>query len=58
MRKASTLFCGQDRILALPSNAVMARDGVEVFLAPGGILIGFDHNSVNETIAVHSGEET
>lgn len=31
-------------------GAVVARDGVAVFLAPGGIPIWFDHDSVNQII--------
>jgi hypothetical protein len=31
-------------------GAVVIRDGVAVFLAPGGIPIWFDHESVNQVI--------
>ncbi len=31
-------------------NAIVIRDGVAVFLAPGGIPIWFDHDSVNQII--------
>ena len=32
------------------SGALVVRDGVAVFLAPGGIPIWFDHDSVNQII--------
>lgn len=32
------------------ANALVIRDGVAVFLAPGGIPIWFDHDSVNQII--------
>jgi hypothetical protein len=32
-------------------RAMVVRDGVAVFLAPGGIPIWFDHESVNQIIA-------
>lgn len=31
-------------------RALVVRDGVAVFLAPGGIPIWFDHDSVNQII--------
>jgi len=31
-------------------NALVVRDGVAVFLAPGGTPIWFDHESVNQII--------
>ena len=31
-------------------NALVVRDGVAVFVAPGGIPILFDHDSVNQII--------
>jgi hypothetical protein len=31
-------------------NALIVREGVAVFLAPGGIPIYFDHDGVNEVI--------
>jgi hypothetical protein len=31
-------------------GALVVRDGVAVFLAPGGIPIWFDHESVNQII--------
>lgn len=32
-------------------GALVVRDGVAVFLAPGGVPIWFDHESVNQIIA-------
>ena len=32
------------------SRALIVRDGVAVFLAPGGVPIWFDHESVNQII--------
>jgi hypothetical protein len=32
------------------ANAIVIRDGVAVFLAPGGIPVWFDHDSVNQFI--------
>ncbi|MFM9962001.1 MAG: hypothetical protein ACKV2Q_12335 [Planctomycetaceae bacterium] len=37
-------------------HALLVREGVAVFLAPGGIPIYFDHDSVNEVI--HAGINT
>ncbi len=34
------------------SRAMVVREGVAVFLAPGGIPIWFDHDSVSQIIAV------
>lgn len=31
-------------------DAIIVRDGVAVFLAPGGVPIWFDHESVNQVI--------
>lgn len=31
-------------------RALIVRDGVAVFLAPGGVPIWFDHDSVNQVI--------
>lgn len=36
-------------------GAVVIRDGVAVFLAPGGIPIWFDHDSVNQIIGAPAG---
>lgn len=35
-------------------GAMVVRDGVAVFLAPGGIPIWFDHESVNQIIGAQS----
>jgi hypothetical protein len=35
-------------------NALVVRDGVAVFVAPGGIPVLFDHDSVNQLIAAPS----
>jgi hypothetical protein len=35
-------------------GAIVIRDGVAVFLAPGGIPIWFDHDSVNQIIGAPS----
>jgi hypothetical protein len=32
-------------------HAMVVRDGVAVFIAPGGVPIWFDHDSVNQIIA-------
>jgi hypothetical protein len=32
-------------------RAMVVRDGVAVFIAPGGVPIWFDHDSVNQIIA-------
>ena len=32
-------------------RALVVRDGVAVFIAPGGVPIWFDHDSVNQVIA-------
>jgi hypothetical protein len=36
-------------------GALVVRDGVAVFLAPGGIPIWFDHDSVNQIIGADRG---
>lgn len=38
-------------------NAMVVRDGVAVFLAPGGIPIWFDHDSVNQFIGAPANAE-
>jgi hypothetical protein len=35
-------------------GALVVRDGVAVFLAPGGVPIWFDHDSVNQIIGAPS----
>lgn len=37
-------------------GAMVVRDGVAVFLAPGGLPIWFDHESVNEIIGAPASE--
>jgi hypothetical protein len=37
-------------------GALVVRDGVAVFLAPGGVPIWFDHDSVNQIIGSLSDE--
>ncbi len=32
-------------------RAMVVRDGVAVFIAPGGVPIWFDHDSVNQIVA-------
>jgi hypothetical protein len=32
-------------------QAMVVRDGVAVFIAPGGVPVWFDHDSVNQIIA-------
>jgi hypothetical protein len=38
-------------------GALVVRDGVAVFLAPGGAPIWFDHDSVNQIIGAPSNTE-
>ena len=35
-------------------RAMVVRDGVAVFIAPGGVPIWFDHESVNQIIGEHA----
>jgi hypothetical protein len=35
-------------------RATVVRDGVAVFLAPGGVPIWFDHDSVNQIIGANA----
>ena len=37
-------------------GALVVRDGVAVFLAPGGIPIWFDHESVNQILGARANE--
>jgi hypothetical protein len=39
-------------------GAMVIRDGVAVFLAPGGIPIWFDHDSVNQIIGAPADTRT
>jgi hypothetical protein len=41
---------GGERFEVDHPGALVVRDGVAVFLAPGGIPIWFDHESVNQII--------
>lgn len=36
-------------------GALVVRDGVAVFLAPGGVPVWFDHESVNQIIGAPAG---
>ncbi len=38
-------------------RATVIRDGVAVFLAPGGIPVWFDHDSVNKIIGAAAGAD-
>jgi hypothetical protein len=38
-------------------TALVVRDGVAVFLAPGGVPIWFDHDSVNQIIGAPAGTQ-
>jgi hypothetical protein len=38
-------------------EAIVVRDGVAVFLAPGGVPIWFDHESVNQIIGATAGTQ-
>ena len=38
-------------------GALVVRDGVAVFLAPGGIPIWFDHESVNQILGARANEQ-
>jgi hypothetical protein len=46
---------GGRRIEVDHPGALVVRDGVAVFLAPGGHPIWFDHDSVNQIIGAHKG---
>jgi hypothetical protein len=39
-------------------GALVVRDGVAVFLAPGGLPIWFDHDSVNQIIGAPANTES
>jgi hypothetical protein len=53
-RKPFTVFTvelmGGDRFEVDHPGALVVRDGVAVFLAPGGHPVWFDHDSVNQII--------
>jgi len=38
-------------------GALVVRDGVAVFLAPGGVPIWFDHESVNQILGAPAGTQ-
>ena len=38
-------------------GALVVRDGVAVFIAPGGVPVWFDHESVNQIIGVPANTE-
>ena len=38
-------------------GALVVRDGVAVFLAPGGIPIWFDHESINQIVGARANEQ-
>ena len=38
-------------------HALVVREGVAVFLAPGGVPIYFDHDSVNEVLHANAGTD-
>lgn len=38
-------------------GALVVRDGVAVFIAPGGIPVWFDHESVNQIIGAPAGSQ-
>lgn len=48
---------GGDRFEVDHPNALVVRDGVAVFLAPGGVPIWFDHDSVNQIVGAPSNTE-
>jgi hypothetical protein len=45
---------GGERFEVDAPNALVVRDGVAVFVAPGGIPHWFDHDSVNQLIGADS----
>jgi hypothetical protein len=44
-----------DRFEVDGPNAMVFRDGVAVFLAPGGVPVWFDHDSVSQFIGAPAG---
>jgi hypothetical protein len=48
---------GGDRFEIDHPEAIVIRDGVAVFLAPGGVPIWFDHESVNQIIGAPAGTD-
>lgn len=59
LRQPFTVFTvelnGGNRFEVDHPGAIVIRDGVAVFLAPGGIPVWFDHDSVNQIIGAPSG---
>jgi hypothetical protein len=53
-RKPFTVFTvelhGGERFEVDHPGAIVVRDGVAVFIAPGGVPIWFDHDSVNQIL--------
>jgi len=49
---------GGDRFEVDYPHAIVIRDGVAVFLAPGGFPIWFDHDSVNQIIGASANTST
>jgi len=49
---------GGERFEVDHANAMVVRDGVAVVLAPGGIPIWFDHDSVNQVIGATANTDT
>ena len=45
---------GGDRFEVDHPRATVVRDGVAVFIAPGGTFVWFDHDSVNQIIDASS----
>jgi hypothetical protein len=60
-RKPFTVFTvelnGGNRFEVDHPRAIVIRDGVAVFLAPGGYPIWFDHDSVNQIIGAPANTE-
>ena len=48
---------GGERFEVDHPGALVVRDGVAVFLAPGGVPIWFDHESVNQIIGATANTE-
>jgi hypothetical protein len=61
-RKPFTVFTvelhGGERFEVDHPGAIVIRDGVAVFLAPGGRPVWFDHDSVNQIIGAPANTES
>ena len=61
-RKPFTVFTvelhGGDRFEVDHPTALVVRDGVAVFLAPGGVPVWFDHDTVNQIIGASASRLT